>query len=199
MVLLRSPEGPAGRVCGDRAGYSTLTRVEAGQEVGLAAVLQSPGYRWSIRLTQLACQPVAVPRLPECGLVDSVATARLLHNTRVRKKVKKKVGRVGRAAAPVCDSREPLGLQDLCGLTRQLRSALPWPAHRTNILAGPSPPSYLSWTGRSSPLKSTARASPPAPPSASPASASSGPLPRCSMERRRRWEAFRGWLHFSTR
>ena len=75
ISILRSPEGPSGRVCGDKTGYATLTRVVPGQEIGLSAVMQSGAYKWSIRVTMVSCGsvPPDVPRITECGMTGSTA------------------------------------------------------------------------------------------------------------------------------
>ena len=99
ISILRSPEGPSGRVCGDKTGYATLTRVEPGQEIGLSAVMQSGAYSWNIRVTMVSCGsvPPDVPRITECGLTGStagVSRPRSLGSdnsvTRVKKKIKRR-------------------------------------------------------------------------------------------------------------
>ena len=75
ISILRSPEGPSGRVCGDKTGYATLTRVVPGEEIGLSAVMQSGAYMWNIRVTMVSCGsvPPDVPRITECGLTGNTA------------------------------------------------------------------------------------------------------------------------------
>ena len=97
ISILRSPEGPSGRVCGDKSGYATLTRVVPGQEIGLSAVMQSGAYSWNIRVTMVSCDsvPPDVPRITECGMTGDtlgITRPRSLNNnvTVVKKKIKRR-------------------------------------------------------------------------------------------------------------
>ena len=74
VSILRSPEGPAGRLCGDKTGYASLTRVQAGQEIGLSAIMQSGGYKWKIKITMIDCDsvPPDVPRISDCGIAGNL-------------------------------------------------------------------------------------------------------------------------------
>ena len=58
ITLLRSPEGPSGRFCGYRNSFATLAKVNAFEEVGLSAVMQTANYRWKIRMTMIHCDNV---------------------------------------------------------------------------------------------------------------------------------------------
>ena len=62
----RSPDGPGGRVCGHRSGYSTVTSAKRRNELGqtsskpisLSIIAQNPNYKWNIKITQIACSEV---------------------------------------------------------------------------------------------------------------------------------------------
>ena len=99
ISILRSPEGPSGRVCGDKTGYATLTRVTPDQEIGLSAVMQSGAYSWNIRITMVRCDsvPLDAPRITECGLTGNtvgVSRPRSLNPdnnvTVIKKKIKRR-------------------------------------------------------------------------------------------------------------
>ena len=53
ISILRSPEGPSGRVCGHKSGYATLTRAVPGEEIGVSAIMQSSPYKWRIRISMI--------------------------------------------------------------------------------------------------------------------------------------------------
>ena len=91
ISILRSPEGPSGRICGDKSGYGTLTRVEPGKEIGLSALIQTGSYKWNIRITMISCDSVPddVPREPECGIAGDIGSS----SSRVRA-----LGRSGRGS-----------------------------------------------------------------------------------------------------
>ena len=100
ISILRSPEGPSGRVCGEKSGYATLTRVKAGEEIGVSAILQTSPYKWKIRLTMIGCEavPSDAPRITDCGMTgnigaDSITRPRSLHNniSVVKKKIKRRL------------------------------------------------------------------------------------------------------------
>ena len=105
ISLLRSPEGPAGRMCGDKTGYATLTRVDPGQEIGLSAVMQSGDYKWNIKITMIDCDsvPTDVPRISDCGIAGNLPSGstissrprslrgRLAGQKVVKKKIKTKI------------------------------------------------------------------------------------------------------------
>ena len=60
MGILNSPDGPGGRLCGDKSGYSTLTSVRrmGDTELGLSVVVQEPNYLWNVKITQISCDEV---------------------------------------------------------------------------------------------------------------------------------------------
>ena len=130
ISLLRSPEGPAGRMCGDKSGYATLTRVEPGQEIGLSAIMQSGGYKWKIKMTMIDCDsvPEDVPRISDCGisLTESSLSSRprrLGGNLprKVKKKIKTKIRRTRSVSlSSLCAMT---GLQQFCQ-SRSLRCGL---------------------------------------------------------------------------
>ena len=60
MGILNSPDGPGGRLCGDKSGYSTLTSVrrQGDSEIALSVIVQEPDYRWNVKITQISCSEV---------------------------------------------------------------------------------------------------------------------------------------------
>jgi len=120
ISLLRSAEGPAGRVCGHKAGYATLTRVDPGKELGVSALMQSGQYRWSIKISMVPCSEVGeLVREPQCGL----AGGEVRHRSLVRRKIKLRGGRrVKRESREVC---EAAGYQEVCALARAARMGAP--------------------------------------------------------------------------
>ena len=133
VSILRSPEGPAGRLCGDKSGYATLTRVEAGQEIGLSAIMQSGNYKWKIKITMIDCDsvPTDVPRISDCGISGTLAGAgaplssrpRRLRGKLPRNVVKKKIKTKIRRQRSVSQSSlcAMTGLQDFCQSSRTTR------------------------------------------------------------------------------
>jgi hypothetical protein len=104
ISILRSPEGPSGRMCGDKSGYGTLTRVEPGKEIGISALIQTGNYKWNIRITMIRCDsvPEDVPRDPECGIAGDISsTSRVRALDRSGRgsivKKKRKILRTGRS------------------------------------------------------------------------------------------------------
>lgn len=127
ISILRSPEGPSGRICGDKSGYGTLTRVEPGQEIGISALIQTGNYKWNIRITMIRCGSVPddVPRDPECGIAGDInsSTSRVRaldtpgRGTIVKKK--RRIIRTGRSVSKnVCLSP---GYREVCRLSRDAR------------------------------------------------------------------------------
>lgn len=129
VSILRSPEGPAGRLCGDKTGYASLTRAQAGQEIGLSAIMQSGGYKWKIKITMIDCDsvPPDVPRISDCGIAGNLggtSRPRRLGGGQGGRKVKKKIKTRIRKQRSVSQSAlcAMTGLEDFCDIsTRSLR------------------------------------------------------------------------------
>lgn len=48
-----------GRFCGIKNGFVQVAQAPRnGKELGLAVVVQSPGYKWSVRISQVGCKDV---------------------------------------------------------------------------------------------------------------------------------------------
>ena len=129
ISILRSPEGPAGRLCGDKTGYASLTRVQAGQEIGLSAIMQSGGYRWKIKITMIDCDsvPADVPRISDCGIAGSLGATtrprrlgaglggRKLPRNVVKKKIKTKIRKQRSVSQSALCAMT--GLEDFCDIS----------------------------------------------------------------------------------
>ena len=124
ISVLRSPEGPAGRVCGHKTGYATLTRVKAGEEVGVSAIMQSSPYKWKIRLTMIGCDsvPADAPRISDCGMagnivnnINNINRPRSLNNniSVVKKKIKRRLRRTRSADHGICSIK---GMEQVCDI-----------------------------------------------------------------------------------
>ena len=126
ISILRSPEGPSGRICGDKSGYATLTRVEPGQEIGISALIQSGDYKWNIRITMIRCGEVPddVPRDPQCGIAgdisSSAARVRALDG-RAKGSIVKKKRRIRTGRSIDKDVCTMPGFREACGLSRDAR------------------------------------------------------------------------------
>ena len=132
ISILRSPEGPAGRLCGDKTGYASLTRVQAGQEIGLSAIMQSGGYKWKIKITMIDCDsvPADVPRISDCGIAGNLGGTsrprrlggspggRKLPRNVVKKKIKTKIRKQRSVSQSALCAMT--GLEDFCD-TRSFR------------------------------------------------------------------------------
>ena len=130
ISILRSPEGPSGRICGNKSGYGSLTRVEAGKEIGISALIQNSNYKWNIKISMISCDsvPKDVSRDPDCGIAGDLNSS----SSRVRAlnlkgsgqivKRKRKVLRASRSAKKdVCSHPS---YQVACNLTRNARLVL---------------------------------------------------------------------------
>ena len=60
MAHHTSPDGPGGRVCGQKNGYATLTRVipDNRKNLRLSVMVQGPSYKWLIKISQIGCNEV---------------------------------------------------------------------------------------------------------------------------------------------
>ena len=129
ISILRSPEGPAGRLCGDKTGYASLTRVQAGQEIGLSAIMQSGGYKWKIKITMIDCDsvPADVPRISDCGIAGNLGGTsrprrlgggeggRKLPRNVVKKKIKTKIRKQRSVSQSALCAMT--GLEDFCDVS----------------------------------------------------------------------------------
>ena len=59
MTVINSRGGYGGRICGRKTGYSYLARTASKGDLGLSVVVQSPGYKWSVKITQIKCDQVS--------------------------------------------------------------------------------------------------------------------------------------------
>lgn len=69
MTILNSAGGTGGAICGTKSSYSYVAQVPPkGDNLGLNFVVQSPKYRWSVKISQISCKSVApLPNLSNCG------------------------------------------------------------------------------------------------------------------------------------
>ena len=61
FFIFISIDGPGGRVCGQKSGYASLTRVKPGnqQDLRLSVVVQGPSYKWLVKISQIPCNMVS--------------------------------------------------------------------------------------------------------------------------------------------
>ena len=58
MTIINSAGGHGGKICGRKKNYSYLAQASENEPLGLSVLVQSPSYRWSIKVTQIQCDQV---------------------------------------------------------------------------------------------------------------------------------------------
>jgi hypothetical protein len=58
LTVLNSSGGAGGRICGLKTGYAFVAKTSGEGDLGLAVVVQSPSYKWNIKITQIPCDKV---------------------------------------------------------------------------------------------------------------------------------------------
>ena len=73
LVILNSPSGPGGQLCGVKSGFSTVARLPEDKDLQLSVLTQGPSYRWNIKMTQLKCNEISpLPNSSKCGRANGI-------------------------------------------------------------------------------------------------------------------------------
>lgn len=107
MVILNSPSGPGGQLCGHKTGYSILAKSPLDKDLKLSVLTQGPSYRWNIKISQLKCNELAsLPSNSNCGGSNPNGTGGTFQRSLSKKIMRrKKIRRMTRSATSPSISR----------------------------------------------------------------------------------------------